>query len=52
MMLIVLPFEGPNYYQYPLVALFGLANIFFVAASLKDPGYVKKSKKMSFLKMN
>ena len=52
MLLVVLPYEGPSYYMYPLLALFGIANIFFVAASLTDPGYVKKSSKISFLKLN
>jgi len=46
----VLPFTSG--WQIPTFSAFGVANLFFLLAALKDPGYVAKSMKISFLKLN
>ena len=52
LLFVVLPLEGPNWFQWPLITLFSIANFYFFWASNRDPGYVKKSTKISFLKLN
>lgn len=48
----VLPFEEPNKFMIPLLCLFVVSNIFFVWIIYRDPGTVKKSSKISFVKLN
>jgi len=50
--IFVLPFEGAQQFAFPMLCMFAVANIFLAIASIQDPGYVKKSTKMSFLKIN
>ena len=52
LLLFVLPYEGPEKFAIPLFGLYFLTNTSFIAACFKDPGYVKKSEKISFLKLN
>ena len=47
----VMPFHHSYYSFYPITTLFGVQWIFFFLSSFKDPGIVKKSSKISFLKM-
>ena len=47
-----MPFEGVYQFRYYLLGGFVVANSYFVWASYRDPGFVKKSDKISFLKMN
>ena len=48
----VLPIENIAYIEYTLFGLFLLSTILFVIASKKNPGFIKKSDKISFLKLN
>ena len=48
----VMPFHHSYYSFYPITTFFGVQWIFFFWSSFKDPGIVKKSSKISFLKMN
>ena len=48
----VIPFEMDNYIIWTLIGLFLLSNGLFVIASFKDPGNIKKSNEISFLKLN
>ena len=52
LMFVVLPLEGPNWFMWPLISLFTIANFYFFWASQRNPGYVQKSNKISFLKLN
>jgi len=52
LMLFVMPYEGPRQFLIPLLSLFVIAQLQFAYASSRDPGYVKKSDKISFLKLN
>ena len=49
---VVMPFDGPREYAIQLIAMFLVAIMFFFATACKNPGTVKKSKKISFLKLN
>jgi len=51
LMALVLPYKEVDF-MYPLIALFVVTNIFFAWACVKDPGYIKKSDKVSFVKLN
>lgn len=48
----VLPFEGPRQYTTWLISTYMIALLFFILTACKDPGHVKKSEKISFLKLN
>jgi len=48
----VLPFEGPRKHIPTLLSLYLVALLFFLLTACKDPGIVKKSKNISFLKLN
>ena len=48
----VLPFEGPRKHLPMLLSTYFVALLFFIITSCKDPGHVKKSEKISFLKLN
>lgn len=48
----VLPYDHLKSYAQPLVVHLILTNVFFFVASYSDPGYVKKSERISFLKLN
>ena len=50
--LFVLPFQEEAYVPILLAASFILVNSLYVYTTLKDPGYIKKSEKISFLKLN
>ena len=52
LMLFILPFKGPDYYMWITIGLFVFTNVLFLIASKKDPGYVKKSELISFVKLN
>lgn len=49
---IVMPFEQPRQFALPLFMVFIITNFFFVWTIKKDPGYIKKSDKISFVKLN
>lgn len=48
----VVPFSLDSYIMWTLIGLFALSNGLFVIASFKDPGHIKRSPKLSFLKLN
>lgn len=48
----VFPFISLNKFVYPLGTLFDLQFLAFFILLAKDPGFVQKSKKISFLKLN
>ena len=48
----VIPFEESNLIMWTLIGLFIFSNSLFLIASYKDPGNIKKSSKISFLKLN
>jgi palmitoyltransferase ZDHHC13/17 len=48
----VFPFEYANKFLIPVLALFVISNIFYVWIIRKDPGTVKKSSEVSFVKLN
>ena len=50
--LFVLPYTDAKAYFLPVMALFILQFVFYFVTLIKDPGYVKKSSKISFLKLN
>lgn len=50
--LFVLPYTDTNIYFWPLVSLFTLQFVLYFVTLLKDPGYIRKSSKISFLKLN
>lgn len=50
--LFVMPFEGAREFTIPILALLVFANVFIVLTIRKDPGYIKKSEKISFVKLN
>ena len=50
--LFCMPFEGVYEYRYYVLGSFIVTNIYFIWSSLRDPGYIKKSDKISFLKLN
>jgi hypothetical protein len=50
--LFVMPFEGPRTFAIPLFCLLIVSNIFFILTIKRDPGYIKKSEKISFVKLN
>ena len=52
LILFVLPFNGPRMYLFALISLFTFAFLQFAYVSSKDPGIVKKSNKISFLRLN
>lgn len=52
MQLFIFPFEGPDKLRFPIYGLFALCVVTFMISSCKDPGHVKKSNKISFLKLN
>ena len=39
-------------FQIPIISIFVLSNLLFIIAARKDPGYVQKSKVISFVKLN
>lgn len=49
---IVMPFDGPSRFSLTLFLMFALTNFFFIWTMRKDPGYIKKSDKISFVKLN
>ena len=49
---VVMPFEGIRGYSIQLIGMFLVSLFFFFLTACKDPGYVKKSSKISFLKLN
>lgn len=52
LLMFVLPFEGPRQHIYTILGWYAGALIFFFATACKDSGIVKKSDKISFLKLN
>lgn len=52
LVLFVIPFNGPRMYLFALISMFTIALFQFIYVSSKDPGMVKKSTKLSFLKLN
>lgn len=52
MITFVLPFSEPAKFITPLISILAFAFLFFILASIKDPGYVQKSDKISFLRLN
>jgi len=48
----VFPYSEPSYYMTPVLIMFMFSSFFFGWASIKDPGYIKKSQKLSFLRLN
>lgn len=50
--LFVMPLPGPNQFALPLFLIFSLSNICFLWTIRKDPGYIKKSDNISFVKLN
>lgn len=52
MVAFILPFEGARIFSVPLLSLCALTNFCYIWTSVKNPGYVKKSDKVSFLRLN
>lgn len=50
--LFVVPFVDSKALRVILLISFATANILFYFTVVKDPGYVKKSERISFLKLN
>ena len=50
--LFVFPFVNKVIYYFPIVALFILQFVVYFIVASKDPGFVQKSNKISFLKLN
>lgn len=48
----VIPLYMTNFTMWTFIALFIISNTLFLIASYKDPGYVKKSPKVNFVKLN
>ena len=46
------PYTNNNYFAYPITVLLVLQFVAFVIASVRDPGIIKPSKNISFLKLN
>jgi len=49
---LVIPFEGPSRFGVPLLIVFLITNFLMVLTIRKDPGYIQKSDKISFVKLN
>lgn len=52
MIVFIFPFEGPSNYTVPIIILWTIVNLLFTWTALKSPGYVEKSSKISFLRLN
>lgn len=52
MVFFVLPFKGPDYFKEALYIGFAITNGLFIIGSNIDPGYIQKSKLISFVKLN
>jgi hypothetical protein len=53
-LVLLLTFVVPvkSYLAYILIGLFLFSNLLFILASKKNPGHIKKSQNVSFLKLN
>lgn len=50
--LFVMPCKGPDRFRWYISSTYLLVFVAFIYSCFKDPGYVKKSAKISFLRLN